>query len=116
MSLILGPVQNQNLPSRGPKCAAHLAHSLSLALCKQKNTLEIALDILSSLVSHSKVREWVTQTLQVFQILRDPQKCVHQDFEIPSSLALTVWELWNFEDWEEKNHCNDKSVQCSAVQ
>ena len=24
--LLLGPVQNQNLPSRGPKCAGHLAH------------------------------------------------------------------------------------------
>ena len=50
LSLLLGPVQNQNLPSRGPKCAPHLPHSASLALCKQKNTLEIALDTLLSLV------------------------------------------------------------------
>ena len=49
LSLLLGPVQNQNLPSRGPKNAAHLAQSASLALCKPENTLYIALDTLPSL-------------------------------------------------------------------
>ena len=73
LSLLLGPVQNQNLPSRGPKCAAHLAHSASLALCKQENTLDIALYTFRSLVSISEVKECVTQTLQILQISRDPQ-------------------------------------------
>ena len=76
LSLLLGPVQNQNLPSRGPKCAAHLAHSASLALCKQENTLDIALYTFQSLVSISEVKECVTQTLQILQISRDPQTCV----------------------------------------
>ena len=41
LSLLLGPVQNQNLPSREFKYAAHvahMAHSASLALWKQENT------------------------------------------------------------------------------
>ena len=71
LSLSLGPVQIQNLPSRGPKCAAHLAHSTSLALCKQKNTLDIAIDTLQSLVIIFQVRVCVTQTIQSLQILRD---------------------------------------------
>ena len=73
LSLLLGPVQNQNLPSRGPKCAARLAHSVSIALCKQENTLDIALDTLPKLVLISQVKECVTQTLQILQISRDPQ-------------------------------------------
>ena len=73
LSLLLGPVQNHNLLSRGPKCAAHLAHSASLALCKQENTLDIALYTFRSLVSISEVKECVTQTLQILQISRDPQ-------------------------------------------
>ena len=44
LSILLGPVQNQNLHSRGPTCAAHLAQNASLALCKQEITLDIALD------------------------------------------------------------------------
>ena len=46
LSLLLGPVHNQNLPSRGPKCVPHFPHSASLALCKQENTLDIALNTL----------------------------------------------------------------------
>ena len=65
---IIGPVQNQNLPSRGPNCAPHLPHSALLALCKQENTLDIALDTLPSLVFISQVKECVTQTLQILQI------------------------------------------------
>ena len=44
LSLLLGPVQNQNLPSRGAQCVQHLQHRVSLALCKQDKTLDIALD------------------------------------------------------------------------
>ena len=51
--------------------------SVSLALCKQENTQDIALDTLQSLVSVSEVRECVTQTLEILQISRDPQTLVH---------------------------------------
>ena len=55
LSLLLGPVQNHNLHSRGLLYAIRLAHSVSLALYKQENTLDIALDTFRSLVSISKV-------------------------------------------------------------
>ena len=42
----IGAGTNQNLPCRGPKCAPHLPNSASFALCKQDNTLDIALDTL----------------------------------------------------------------------
>ena len=57
LSLILGPVQTQNLRFRGSLYAARLARSVSLALCKQESTLEIALDTFQSLVSISEERE-----------------------------------------------------------
>ena len=59
----------------------------TLALCKQENTLDIALDTSQILVSISKVRECVTQTLQIFQILRDPQTHVGPVFLL-SNLIL----------------------------
>ena len=59
---------------------ARLAHSVSLALCKQENTPDIALDTFQSLVSISEVRECVTQTLQILQILKDPQTHVYGNF------------------------------------
>ena len=62
LSLLFWPVLNQNLPSRGAYCAQQLQHSVSLSLCKQENTLDIALDTFRSLVSISEVRECVTQT------------------------------------------------------
>ena len=65
---------------------ARLAHSVSLALCKQGNTLDIALDTFQSLVSISEVRECVTQTLQILQISRDLQTRVYGNF-------LNWWSL-----------------------
>ena len=44
LSLVLGQVQNQNLPSRWPKYAAGVEYSASLALYKQEITIDIALD------------------------------------------------------------------------
>ena len=52
---------------------ACLAHSVSLAICKQENTVDVALDAFQSLVSISEVRECVTQTLKILQISGDPQ-------------------------------------------
>ena len=65
---------------KGPQYAACLTHSVSLALCKQENTLHIALDTFQSLVSISKVREFVLQALQILQISRDPQTRVLNDY------------------------------------
>ena len=56
LTLLLGPVQNQNWPSRGGLCAQHLQYNVSLALGKQENTLDIALDILPNLVNISEVK------------------------------------------------------------
>ena len=50
-----------------------MQHSVSIALCKQENTLYMDLNTLSSLFVISQVKECVTQTLQILQILRDPQ-------------------------------------------
>ena len=90
LSLLLRLVQNQNLPSRGPKCPAHLAHSASSALCNQENTLDIALDTFRSLVSFCEVRECVTQTLQILQISRDPQ----------TRVISVLWGLGKWRDFE----------------
>ena len=73
LSLLLGPVQNKNLPSRGDYCEQHLQHSVSLSLGKEENTLDIALDTLQSLVLISPVKYCVTQTLQILHISKDPQ-------------------------------------------
>ena len=70
MSLILGPVQNQNLYSKG-SLFAHLLYSASLAKAYQENPLDIDLDTFRSLVSISAVRECVTKTLQTHQSKRD---------------------------------------------
>ena len=43
-------------PLEGFNIAQHLQHSVSLALCKQENTLDIALDTLPSLVFISQVK------------------------------------------------------------
>ena len=70
LSLLFGPVQNQNLPSKGAQCAQYLQHSVSLALCKQENELDIALYTLPVFIS--QVKDCVTQTLQILKVSRDP--------------------------------------------
>ena len=45
------------------------ATSALFALCKQENTLDIALDTLLSLVFISQVKECLTRTLQILQTL-----------------------------------------------
>ena len=59
---------------------ARLVHIVYLALCKQENTLDIALDTFQTLISISEARECVTQTLKILQISRDPQTCVPQAY------------------------------------
>ena len=82
LSLIQGPVQNQNLHSRGSKYARHLRHSALLGKAYQEKSLDIGLDTFRSLVSISAVQEWVTKTLQTPPSSRDALTCVLDEQEL----------------------------------
>ena len=67
---------------------ATCAHSGSLALCKQENALDIALDTLPRLIFISQVKECVTQTPQIPPNSKDPETRVSDScFDILTNIS-----------------------------
>ena len=73
LNLLLGTVQNQNLHSRGPKCAARLAHSASLTLCNQEEKSRHNSGRSPKTSFHFPTKNCVTKTFQAPPSSVDPQ-------------------------------------------
>ena len=76
LSLLLGPVQNQIFPFRGPFYACYFRFSASIPQAYQENVFYITVDTFCSLVFISAVRECGTKTLETPSNSKDLLACV----------------------------------------